>query len=62
MPEEEDFLPFVRDLPKDSTSAKVKAKSVDPKAPKVAKPAVEGGAGGAQVAEGKLQDLKLDGK
>jgi hypothetical protein len=64
LPDEEEFLPFVRDLPKDSTSAKIKAKAGDAKAPQAAKQAVEAGAGVAQTApvEDKVKDLKLNDK
>jgi len=67
IPGQPEFLPFIRELPKDTTSAKVKAKAGDAKAPKQAKKAVEQGAGTAKVApEGavadKLKDIKLDEK
>lgn len=54
-------MPFVRELPKDSTSSKVKAKEGAKGAPKEAKKAVEQGQGVAKVAKG-VEDLKLDGK
>jgi hypothetical protein len=47
----------VRELPKDTTSSKVKAKAGDSKAPKEAKKAVDTGAGVAA-----LKDLKLEEK
>ncbi|KAF2416694.1 serine-tRNA ligase [Tothia fuscella] len=56
IPGQPDFLPFVKELPKESTSTKVKAKAGD-KAPKEAKKAVEAGAG---VAE--LKDLEIEEK
>jgi seryl-tRNA synthetase len=57
IPGQPEFLPFVRELPKDTTSSKVKAKAGDAKAPKEAKKTVDTGAGVAA-----LKDLKLDGK
>lgn len=47
IPGEPEFLPFVRELPKDSTSQK-KAKATDKKAPAAAAPV-----------EQKLKDLKV---
>ena len=70
IPGQPEFLPWQRELPKDTTSAKVKAKAGDSKAPKEAKQAVDAGAGVAKAApapgpaatEDKLKDLKLDAK
>jgi hypothetical protein len=54
----------VRDLPKDTTSAKLKAKAGDSKAPKEAKQAVATGAGVAKTdtPTDKMKDLKVDDK
>ena len=61
IPGQPQFLPFVRELPKDTTSAKVKGKT------EVAKKKINEGQGKAQVApEGstvdQLKDLKIDDK
>ncbi|KAG0648432.1 Seryl-tRNA synthetase [Hyphodiscus hymeniophilus] len=51
LPGEPDFLPFTKELPKDSTSQKVKGKAPKPKG--------AAGAGGAKEAGDKLKDLKV---
>lgn len=67
IPGQPEFLPWQRELPKDSTSTKVKAKEGAKGAPKEAKKAVEGGQGVAKVpAEGapaeKMKEMTLGGK
>ncbi len=54
MPGSPDFLPFTKDLPKDTTSQRMKGK-----AEKAVKGGGGGGGGGADAAAEKVKELKV---
>ena len=59
MPDQEEFIPFTKELPKDSTSLKAAAAKA-PKAPKEAKPKVVAAAeSAAETVVEKIKDLKV---